>query len=96
MCNREIVESWIRVSASGLFVLGLLVHEDESTTALFIESVNMRGAMREVTSEMCKKGYVPISRWMYEATDNLDNPLEVSRQFKVEEGKRNGKYRQYT
>jgi hypothetical protein len=62
-----------------------VVHEDESTEALDVDSLSMRGAQREITGYLISQGYKPDGRWATEAEDdNVDyGSSETWRRFKL-------------
>jgi hypothetical protein len=69
------VEVWLR--QRNLEVTGLLVYEDESGEPVTVRSLTMRGAEREVTSQLRAQGFEPTGRWETTA-DNV----EVMRRFR--------------
>ena len=40
-----------------------MVHEDETTSKLDVDSLSMRGAQREITGHFLHEGYEPAGRW---------------------------------
>jgi hypothetical protein len=55
------IEVWLR--QRNLSVSCKVVHADESTEELEIDSLSMRGAQREITGSLIKQGYKPDGRW---------------------------------
>src|SRR5690242_18337630 len=41
----------------------MIVHENESTERIDVDSLSMRGAQREVTGWLLNRGYKPAGRW---------------------------------
>lgn len=74
------IEVWLR--QNNMQVACTVVHEDETTDELSIDSLSMRGAQREITGYLIKQGYAPVGRWESEALDREDD-VEVSRQFRI-------------
>lgn len=74
------VEVWL--SQQNLAINCTVVHEDESTDALDIESLSMRGAQREITGYFIGRGYKPDGRWEATAADRGD-VLESMRRFRA-------------
>lgn len=68
------VEVWL--TKKNLAVRCMVVHEDESTARLNVNSLSMRGAQREATTHFQSVGYCPVGRWKIEAHG------ETSRQFR--------------
>jgi hypothetical protein len=77
------LEVWL--TQNNLDVTCTVVREDESTEPLDIDSLSMRGAMREITGYLIEKGYKPVGRWSNEAMDNNGAAVEVMRRFKSTE-----------
>jgi hypothetical protein len=81
------IEVWL--SKKNIEVSCMVVHEDETTDTLPVDSLSMRGAQRELTGWFVSEGYKPIGRWETEeiASDEQGNaeggPLETSRRFKL-------------
>ena len=55
-----------------------VVHEDETTQTLDVESLSLRGAEREMTGWFISQGYRPVRRW--KAVEG--GTTEVTRLFK--------------
>jgi hypothetical protein len=55
-----------------------VVHEDETTQTLDVESLSLRGAEREMTGWFMSMGYKPVGRW--KAVEG--SATEVARRFK--------------
>ena len=64
-------EVWLTRAVNGLTITCRVVHPDESVETLAVESLSMRGAMREVTGDMIASGYRPVGRW--QAGDDAPN-----------------------
>lgn len=75
------IEVWL--SKQNIEVTCMVVHEDESTDNLDVESLSMRGAQREITGLFLRRGYKPVGRWETEVLDDDDDPAEAKRQFKL-------------
>ncbi len=73
------IEVWLREASIGITCT--VVHADESTEALEVDSMSMRGAEREMTGYFIKQGYAPAGRWETTAAGQ-GAPLEVTRTFK--------------
>ena len=79
------VEIWL--SHTNTEITCTVVLEDESTSALGVHSLSMRGAQREVTGYFIAHGYTPVGGWEVEA-DSDDGSggkvaVETTRQFKL-------------
>ena len=74
----EPIEVWL--SQPNMEVKCRIVHDDETTDELPIESLSMRGAQREITGYMIGQGYKPAGRWEY-VTSPLDSGSESVRKF---------------
>src|SRR5690348_7693346 len=59
------IEVWLSQADAGITCTVVL--EDESTGALDVRSLSMRGAQREMTGYLIAQGYVPIGPWNVEA-----------------------------
>ena len=68
------IEAWL--TQHNLAVSCRVVHDDETTEELSVESLTMRGAQREMTGYFIKQGYRPVGRW-----DSDDQGPECSRRF---------------
>jgi hypothetical protein len=75
------IEVWL--SQSNMTVTCRVVHEDESTEHLDIDSLSMRGAQREITGLLINLGYKPDGRWTTEAEDSNYEDRETWRRFKL-------------
>ena len=73
------VEVWL--SQKNMQVTCTVVHEDEHTEELDVDSLSMRGAQREVTGWLISQGFKPAGRWQAEQVDPGESPVETSRQF---------------
>lgn len=79
------IEVWL--TQQNMAITCMVVHEDESVKYEEVESLSMRGAMREVTGYFVRQGYRPAGRWESETDDRGDDlPGEHVRQFKLKEG----------
>ena len=76
------IEVWLTQSQSNLGVTCTVVHDDESTEVLDVDSLSMRGAMREITGHYISQDYEPDGRWSTEAMTVTDGPVEAMRRFK--------------
>ena len=78
------IEVWL--SKPNIEITCAIVHDDETTTSLSVDSLSMRGAQREITGYLISKGYVPAGRWETEHTGSDGyvgtETLECARQFK--------------
>lgn len=79
------IEVWL--SKKNIEVTCMVVHEDESTISLDVDSLSMRGAQREMTAWLINKGYKPVGRWETEASTkdkygDDDVAIETVRTFK--------------
>lgn len=70
------IEVWL--TQTNLAIRCLVVGEDESTDELELGSVSLRGAEREITGYLLRRGYEPASRWQAES----DGDVEVWRRFR--------------
>lgn len=75
------IEVWLR--QDNMEINCMVVHEDETTDdKVFIDSLSMRGAQREITGYYLSEGYVPVGRW--ESTvESRDGEFETVRRFKL-------------
>ena|SRR6266567_6522621 len=71
------IEVWL--SQPNIKITCTVVFEDESTDALSISSLSMRGAQREITGWLISQGYQPVGRWENES--GTGQP-ECSRRFR--------------
>jgi hypothetical protein len=55
------IEVWLR--QNHMAVHCMVVHDDESTHELDIDSMSLRGAQREITGYLLGDGYQPVGRW---------------------------------
>lgn len=74
------IEVWL--SRANLEIRCTIVHEDESTEAVEVDSLSMRGAQREITGWLISRGYKPVGRWAGEWASGAAQ--ESSRSFRVE------------
>lgn len=74
------LEVWLRQLKAGFGIVCDVVHTDESTGSLSIDSLSMRGAQREITGWLIARGYEPAGRW--ESNDDG----ESMRRFKPTSG----------
>ena len=58
------VEIWLIQQGNGLEIACMMVEDDESTRAIDVTSMSMRGAQREVTGWLKRQGYEPVGRWL--------------------------------
>lgn len=79
------IEVWLR--QANMQITCMVVHEDETTQNLDVDSLSMRGAQREMTGWFLKEGYVAVGRWEneYFEHDGVDAvaPVETFRRFKL-------------
>ncbi|MFF0268666.1 hypothetical protein [Kribbella sp. NPDC004536] len=76
------IEVWLR--QRNMAIDCTVVHEDESTQELDVNSLSMRGAQREMTGYLIKQGYQPVGRWEVESFDeDRGEAGETSRKFKL-------------
>ncbi len=77
------VEVWL--SQKNMQVTCTVVHEDEHTEELAVDSLSMRGAEREITGWLIGQGFTPVGRWQSEydtgPVSRGDYEAEVSRRF---------------
>jgi hypothetical protein len=73
--KRSPIEVWL--SQRNMEVSCTVVHEDESTGHLTVDSLSMRGAMREMTGHFISQGYQPVGRWEITAENVADSAEEV-------------------
>jgi hypothetical protein len=82
------IEVWL--TRKNLEVTCMVVHQDETTHKLDVDSLSLRGAQREIAGAPIKDGYEPVGRW--EVTTDDDYVDETVRRFKLaaptKEGKR--------
>jgi hypothetical protein len=76
----EPVEIWLS-QVNSLTVTCQVVHQDETTEYLDVDSLSLRGAMREITGYLLAIGYEPVDRWETVA-DHGDDSAEAVRRFK--------------
>lgn len=79
------VEVWL--AQRNMAINCTVVHEDEHTDSLDVDSLSMRGAQREITGYLIDQGYKPGCRWTTTATDYSatpgGDPIETYRRFQV-------------
>lgn len=75
------IEVWLR--QTNLEVTCSVVEEDESTYELEVNSLSVRGAMREMTGSLLSEGYKPVGRWDVTAEDGEGGAAEAVRKFKI-------------
>lgn len=75
----SVVEVWL--TQKSIVIRCMIVNEDESTRDVAINSLNMRGAQREVTALLLGPGYTGVGRWKPETSDRQ----EFSRRFRQDE-----------
>jgi hypothetical protein len=76
------IEVWL--TQRNMQITCRVVHEDESTAELEIDSLSMRGAQREITGYYIGQGYAPVGRWeTVTVDDDNDAPAETVRRFKL-------------
>jgi hypothetical protein len=79
------VEVWL--SKKNIEVTCTVVREDETTKALDVDSLSMRGAQREMTGWLIRRGYQPAGRWNTEETAaGGEQTAECMRQFRPGDG----------
>ena len=78
------IEVWL--SQANMAITCTVALEDDSTSTLYVKSLSMRGAQREMTGYLIAHGYTPVARWEVEAdSDNGDGgkeTVETSRKCK--------------
>lgn len=74
------IEVWL--SQSNIEITCTVVHEDESTEVLPVESLSLRGAQREITGYLIREGYEPAGRWEIEIATE-DEGAESVRLFRA-------------
>jgi hypothetical protein len=80
------LEVWL--TNRNIEVTCMVVHEDETTTQLEVDSLSMRGAQREITGYFIGEGYAPVGRWEVAANEDTPEELwgrETVRRFKLKE-----------
>jgi hypothetical protein len=76
----ERIEVWLRRDHTG--VACRVVHENESTETLDVDSLTLAGAEREVTGWFLSKGYTPVDHdWSMEIADSDGTVMESMRRF---------------
>jgi hypothetical protein len=75
------IEVWLR--QDNMQINCMVVHEDETTHSLEIDSLSMRGAQREITGWLISDGYEPVGRWQVEHDDSAMQAAETVRRFKL-------------
>lgn len=75
------IEVWL--TQNNMEVRCMIVREDETTRYLDVDSLSMRGAQREITSQMIADGYKPVGRWVSELQDDEGQDRETYRRFKL-------------
>lgn len=77
------IEVWL--SQPNMEVTCTIVREDESTDSRSVSSLSMRGAQREITGWLIRRGYVAVGRWEIHAQAGGDegDPVETSRTFRL-------------
>ena len=76
------IEVWL--TQRNIEITCQVVHEDESTEQLGVDSVSMRGAQREITGYLISLGYQPAGRWDWEYHGREPGEgRECSRTFKI-------------
>ncbi len=61
------IEVWL--TKGNIQITCRMVHEDETTQEVDVDSLSMRGAQREITGYFIGQGYKPVGRWEYEDED---------------------------
>jgi hypothetical protein len=74
------VEVWL--TRGPISIKSQIVHEGERTEQVATRCLSMRGAQREVTAALIGLGYMPVGRWVVEATD-WRGSAETSRTFRT-------------
>jgi hypothetical protein len=75
------IEVWLR--QDNMQINCMVVHQDETTHQLVIDSLSMRGAQREITGWLIRDGYEPVGRWQVEHDDSAMQAAETVRRFKL-------------
>jgi len=83
------IEVWL--SQVNLEVRCTVVHQDESTEGLTVDSLSMRGAQREITGYLIAEGYEPVGRWRDEQVDGNGDGIETARIFKLKGEQKDGR-----
>lgn len=60
------IEVWLNSRDDRPSISCIVVHEDESTATIDVDSPSMRGAQAEVTGHFIGQGYEPIGEWRIE------------------------------
>lgn len=77
--SKSPIEVWLTKANIGITCR--VVHEDESTEELQVDSLSMRGAQREMTGYFKRLGYEPAGRWETEHAGEADDSEETFRRF---------------
>jgi hypothetical protein len=75
------IEVWLR--QQNMAITCMVVREDETTYELYVASLSMRGAQREITGWLINDGYEPVGRWQVESDDSAMQTAETVRKFKL-------------
>lgn len=75
------IEVWL--SQRNLEIGCRVIHQDESTEELDIDSLSMRGAQREITGWLIGRGYTPVGRWETEWHHEGTGEQETNRKFRI-------------
>ena len=82
------------LTKTNIEITATLYAEDETASELDVNSLSLRGAMREITAYMIRTGYRSVGRWETLDEDTLTGTGEVSRAFvAVNSHQRDGSFR---
>ncbi len=73
------------LTQQNLEVICLVVHDDETTDSLDVNSLSMRGAMREISGYLIKQGYAAVGRWEETTDSGGELPFETVRRFRAKD-----------
>jgi hypothetical protein len=76
------IEVWLTEATEGMGISARTIHPDETVHYSEVESLSMRGAQREITGDLIRRGYTAVGRWTVERMVN-DEPVETSRSFRL-------------
>jgi len=77
--KRTPIEVWL--SQRNMAITCLIVHDDETTEELDVDSLSLRGAQREITGACIDDGYAPVGRWEWTDTENWSECVRTFRPF---------------
>ena len=76
------IEVWLYQLTTGFGIGCRVVHDDESTETLDVDSPSMRGAQREMTGWFIRQGYKPVGRWEAVSAGEHGSTREAMRVFR--------------